>query len=57
MGKPLSPDRMAKVICRAALAKHPRLVYSKHRSPGLILLGILPKRLQCFVIRLLLNRK
>ena len=57
MGKPLSPDRMARVICRATLAKHPRIVYSKHRSLGLILLGILPKRLQCFAIKLLLNRK
>ena len=57
MGKPLSPDRMAKVIYRAALGGHPRLVYSKHRSLGLILLGILPKRLQCFIIKLLLNRK
>ena len=56
MGKPLSPDRMAKVICRATLARRPRLVYSKHRSLGLILLGILPRRLQCFVIKLLLNR-
>ena len=56
MGKPLSPDKMAKVICRATLAKHPRLVYSKHRSLGLILLGILPKRLQCYLIKLLLNR-
>ena len=57
MGKPLSPDRMAKVICRATLSRRPRLVYSKHRSLGLILLGILPKRLQCFAIKLLLNRK
>ena len=57
MGKPLSPDLMAKVICRATLTKRPRLIYSKHRSVGLMLLGILPKRLQCFIIKLLLNRK
>ena len=57
MGKPLSPDRMAKVICRATLARRPRLVYSKHRSLGLILLDILPKRAQCFIIKLLLGRK
>lgn len=57
MGTPLAPEKMATVICRAALARRPRPVYSKHRSLGLILLGILPKRLQCGIIKLLLNRK
>ncbi len=57
MGKPMKPEALAKTIARAATAKSPRLVYSKHRNPGLVLLGILPKRLQCFIIKTLLNRK
>lgn len=57
MGKPLPPEKMARTVLGAVLSRRPRLIYSKHRSPGLILLGILPKRLQCAVIRLLLNRK
>ena len=57
MGKPMPPERMARTVLRAVTSRRPRIIYSKHRSPGLILLGILPKRLQCTVIRLLLNRR
>ena len=57
MGTPMKPEALAKVIVRAATAKRPRLVYSKHRNPGLVLLGILPMRLQCYIIKALLNRK
>ena len=57
MGTPISPERLAKVIERAALSRHPRLIYSKHRSPGLLLLSILPKRMQCGIIKWLLCRK
>jgi len=57
MGKPMPPERMARIILRAVTSRRPRIIYSKHRSPGLILLGILPKRLQCAVIGLLLNRR
>lgn len=56
MGKPIAPERLAKVIYRAATARHPRLSYAKNRSAGLVLLGILPKRAQCFIIRMLLGR-
>jgi len=56
-GKPMPPERLAKTIYKASTARHPRYSYSKHRNPGLVLLGILPKRAQCFVIKLLLNRK
>ena len=56
MGKPISPARLAKVIERAIVAKHPRLAYNKHRSAGLLLLNMLPKRMQCGIIRLLLGR-
>ena len=57
MGIPMKPEALAGLIFRAATAKHPRLIYSKHRSVGLLLLGILPKRWQCAVIKMLLNRK
>lgn len=56
MGTPISPEKLALLIYRAATVKKPRLVYSKNRNLGLILLSILPKRLQCAVIKLLLNR-
>lgn len=57
MGTPIPPERLAPLLYRATVCKHPRLVYHKHRSPGLVLLGALPLRLQCALIRLLLGRK
>ena len=57
MGTPISPERLAKVVERAALARHPRLIYSKHRSPGLLLLSVLPKRAQCRIIKWILGGK
>ena len=57
MGTPIIPERIAEIIERAALARRPRLVYSKNRSLGLLLLNMLPIRLQCGVIKLLLNKK
>ncbi len=56
-GTPVKPEVLAKVIYKATLARHPRLSYAKHRNIGLVLLSILPKRLQCFIVKLLLNRK
>lgn len=55
MGHPMKADVLAGLICRAALVKHPRLVYHKHRNAGLVLLGALPIRLQCAIIKLLLR--
>lgn len=54
MGSPIKPEALATLIYKAATAKHPKLIYKKHRNLGLILLNILPKRLQCAVIKLLL---
>lgn len=56
MGKPIPPERIGALIYQAATAKHPRLTYSKHRNPGLVLLNLLPKRTQCAVIKFLLGR-
>lgn len=55
MGKPITPDKVAKLIYKAALKKHPALTYRKHRNIGLVLLNVLPRRCQCAVIKLLLN--
>lgn len=55
MGKPIPPRKLAALICKAATAKHPRIIYQKHRNPGLVLLNLLPKRWQCAVIKLLLR--
>ena len=55
MGKPLSPDKIAPVYYRALVAKRPKLIYSKHLNPLLLLMNILPKRLQCFAVKTLLK--
>lgn len=55
MGTPIKPEVLAALIYKAATAKHPRMIYKKHQNLGLILLNTLPKRLQCAVIRFLLN--
>lgn len=56
-GTPIDPSKIAVVLYRAATAKHPRLAYSRNRNPGLVLLSILPKRIQCAIIKMLLKRK
>ena len=56
-GTPIDPSKIACVLYRAACSKHPRLAYSKNRNPGLVLLNLLPKRVQCAIIKMLLKRK
>lgn len=56
MGTPIKPDVLASILYKATVSKHPRLIYKKHQNPGLVLLHLLPKRLQCAVIKLLLER-
>lgn len=53
-GKTITPEAIAEVICKAALTPRPRLIYSKHRNPALIMLSLLPKRLQCLAVKLIL---
>lgn len=55
MGTPIKPEVLAALIYKAATSKHPRLIYRKHQNIGLVLLNTLPKRLQCAVIKFLLN--
>ena len=56
MGKPIKPRVLAALIYKAATVKHPKIIYSKHRNIGLVLLNTLPKRTQCAVIKLLLRK-
>lgn len=55
MGKPIKPEALAAIIYKAATAKYPRLIYKKHRNPGLVLLNLLPKRWQCAIIKALVQ--
>lgn len=56
-GTPMKPEKLAKFIYKVSLKKNPKYTYKKHQNIGLVLLNILPKRLQCCIIKLLLNRK
>lgn len=55
MGTPLKPIKVAKLIYKSIASKNPKIIYKIHRNPGLVLLGLLPKRLQCFIIKLILK--
>lgn len=55
MGKPQAPERIAPTYYRALTAKRPKLVYKKHLNPLLLLMNVLPKRLQCFAVKTLLK--
>lgn len=55
MGKPKDPNILAKLIYKISLKKNPKFIYKKHTNKGLWLLNILPKRLQCFVVKQLLK--
>ena len=56
-GKPISPAKIADTVYKASVKKRPKLSYARHRSAGLVLLNMLPKRLQLFIIKALLKRK
>lgn len=55
MGNPLPPEKIAPTYYRALTSKQPKLVYSKHLNPLLLLMNILPKRLQCFAVKMILK--
>lgn len=54
-GRNVSPDTVAKRAERILFAKRPRFLYSLNRNPLLILLSLLPKRLQLFIIKTILK--
>ena len=55
MGKPLKADKLAKKIYKITIKKRNKLSYKVHRNPGLVLLNLLPKRLQCGIIKCILK--
>lgn len=55
MGKPLKVENLAKLIYKVSLKKNPKYTYKIHHNIGLKLLSILPKRLQCNIIKLILK--
>lgn len=55
MGTPIQPEALAALIYKATTDKHPKLIYKKHQNLGLVLLNLLPKHLQCAVIKFLLG--
>lgn len=57
MGTPMKPERLAQKIYRVTVCRHPRPIYKVHHNLGLTLLSLLPKGMQCAVIKALLNRK
>lgn len=54
-GSAKPPEKLARVILRAACAKRPRAVYRSNNSLGLKLLSALPKRAQVYIIKKLLT--
>lgn len=55
MGKPLKPIKLARLIYRITCKKKTKLTYKIHHNIGLVMLNLLPKRLQCFVIKKILK--
>ena len=55
IGKPLKPEKLARLIYKVSICSNPKISYNIHRNPGLVLLNLLPKRLQCFIIKMILN--
>ena len=53
--KHVPPEKVALVIRKALTARRPKLTYKVNRNPLLLLLNALPKRLQLFVIRKILE--
>lgn len=51
----IHPSKIALKVSQILCKKHPRFSYSINRNPLLLLLNILPKRLQLFAIKLVLR--
>ncbi len=53
----ISPEKLADVVIRAVEAQRPRLTYSINRNPLLLMLNVLPGRMQLWVIKQILKNK
>ncbi len=57
MGTPSNPKKIAKLYYKAITSKGNKIIYKKHTNILLKLMNILPKRLQCFIVKRLLKTK
>ncbi len=53
--KKVAPEKIADLAYKAAIAKRPKLVYTINRNPLLILLNVLPDRMQNQIIKRILK--
>ena len=53
--KNITSEKLASLVTRILRAKHPKYVYKINRNPLLLMLNILPKRMQTFVIKMVLK--
>ena len=49
------PERIAKSVVKILKVRRPRLTYSINRNPLLLLLNVLPRRMQTWIIRMILK--
>ena len=55
--KNIPPSKLAQRVLKIASKKKPRFAYSINRNPLLLLLNVLPKRLQLYIIKKILESK
>ena len=55
MGTPSNPTKIAPVYYKALTKKRPKTIYKKHTNKLLKLLNILPKKMQCYIVKTLLK--
>ena len=51
----IAPQKIAKKVTRVLAKRNPRFAYAINRNPLLLLLNVLPKRMQLWIIRLILK--
>ena len=51
----IDPSRIASLVRNVLHARQPRFIYSVNRNPFLVLMNLLPVKLQCWIIRKLLK--
>jgi short-subunit dehydrogenase len=55
MGKTVSPKKVGNLIVKIIEKKNPKIIYRINLNILLSLLNLLPKRIQCFIIKKILN--
>ncbi len=52
----ISPEKIAQKMQKILLKDNPKFAYSINRNPLLVMLNLLPKRLQLYIIRKILKK-